>query len=394
MRKATIYNTATAAAISTIATIGLLSSSATPAAAQFGSAEQFGKEALKAVAIGYAVKQTAGPLNQFINAVTLRNGLQDRQTTKVVPMLSVGDKTYIGGAQVSGPASLVSQTQAVWQVEGSKTIGDGVYRAKALIPSNSLNPLALRRVQKVGVTAIIDVATGGPLKIEGPYSRPLRGGDIVKAGAVAVGVNAAARQINDFVNAITFNRSAQSTKVVPMATFGEKAFVGAAQLSGSSTTLPTAKTLWQYEDLFDRGRFRVKILIPTNGIDPRNLRRVSGVGLTALIDTSIQRQANSIEPRRQSNPPIAAVPPRNPSNGDGRPVILEGGRYARLPSGEIVDLSKLPPGQLKKLGLGRPDNGKHKGWNKDRNRGGDDDDEDDDEKRGKGRGKGKGKGDG
>jgi hypothetical protein len=39
-----------------------------------------------------------------------------------------------------------------------------------------------------------------------------------------------------------------------------------------------------------------------------------------------------------------------------------------------VDLSRLPPGQLKKLGLGKHDNGKHKGWYKDHgNKHGDDD---------------------
>jgi hypothetical protein len=375
------------------AAMGMLwNGTASPACAQFDSLENFGKETLKAAAIGYAVKQTAGPLNQFINAITLRNGLKDTQTTKVVPMLSFGDKTYIGGAQVSGPTSLVSQTQAVWQVEGSKMIGDGMYRAKALVPSNSLNPLALKRVQKVGVTAVIDVATGGPLKVEGPYSRPLRGGDIVKAGAVAVAVNAASRQINDFVNTITFNKSAQSTKVVPMATFGEKAYVGAGQLSGSTTTLPQAKTLWQYEDLFDRGRFRVKILIPTNGVNPTNLRRIPGVGLTALIDTSIQRQAEYIEPKRQMPPPpvaAAPLPPSDISRGarPGDVVLRDGRRYVLLSDGRWVDISKLPPGQLKKLGLGKSDNGKHKGWYKDKG----DNRDDDDKGRGRGRGKGKGR---
>ena len=250
-------------------------------------------------------------------------------------------------------------------------IGDGLYRVKALVPSKSLNPLQLSRVPKVGVTAIIDVATGGPLRVEGPYSKPVRGGDLLKTGAVVVAVNAAAKPLNDFVNTLTFNKSnTGSTKVVPMATFGEKAFVGAGQLSGSTNTLPTAKALWQYEDLFDRGRFRVKILVPTNA-DPMKLRRISGVGMTALIDTSIQRQAKSLAPKPAPKPaarPVALlpIPHRSHPQPPAPPIIVVAPPHHHHEEDvRYVDLSRLPPGQLKKLGLGKHDNGKHKGWYKD-----------------------------
>lgn len=322
-----------------------------------------GKEALKGAAIGYAVKQSAKPLNSFINTISLRQGLADKQTTKVVPMLSLGDKGYIGAAQVSGPAVMIAKTQAVWQVEGSKMIGDGVYRVKALVPSNSLSPLKISRVQKVGINAVIDVATGGPLNREGPYSRDVRGGDLVKAGAIAVAVNAAAKPLNDFVNGITLNRSNLATKVVPMATFGEKAFVGAGQLSGANATLGKAKALWQYEDLFDRGRFRVKLLIPTDGANPLKLRRVQGVGLSALIDASIQRQSATLEPRRdnrQSNPVVVAPVSNRNGGGGARPtpgtVIYRdsAGRIIRRDSHEYDDDDRK----------GHKNKGKKKGWYK------------------------------
>jgi hypothetical protein len=333
-----------------------------PASAQLPrEVGQIGTEILKGAAIGYAVKQSAKPLNQFINAVTLRQGVQDRQTTKVVPMLSFGDKTYIGGAQVSGPLSVINKTEAVWQVEGSKRIGDGIYRVKALVPSNSLNPLKLSRVPGVGVTAVIDVATGGTIG-EGPYSRPVRGGDLIKAGAVALAVNAAARQLNDLINAITFNNNRSQTKVVPMATFGEKAYVGGGQLSGSPTQIAKAKLLWQYEDLFDRGRFRVKVLVPTDAASPTRIRRVPGVGLSALIDTTIQRQADTLEPRRPNNPapPVVAVPGRPDDRRDP----------PRRDEDDDRDDRRRP--------------GKRKGWYKD------DDPNSPGQSSGKGRGKGKG----
>jgi hypothetical protein len=373
----------TGTAAATLLGLGILTGAPNAAHAQKIDWNDLGKETLKGAAIGYAVKQTAGPLNQFINTVTLRQGLADKQITKVVPILSLGDKGYIGGAQVSGPASLIAKTQAVWQVEGSKQIGDGVYRVKALVPSDSLNPLKIRRVQKVGVNAIIDVATGGPLTKEGPYSLPVRGGDLIKTGAIAVAVKAAAKPLNDFVNAITLNRSALATKVVPTATFGEKAFIGAGQLSGSANTLPSAGALWQYEDLFDRGRFRVKILVPTTG--DLKLRRIQGVGLTALIDASIQRQAPTLAKRNGGGGAPSVLPAPLPVPGRGQ--AGGGGDVGRPHPGGLTEeqISRLPPGIRKKMGYGPHDNGKHKGWYKDRGR----DDHEEDEGPGRGRGKGK-----
>ena len=337
---------------------------ARPAQAQFVDPGELLKEGVKTVAIGAAVNAAAKPLNQFINTVTLRHGIQDRQTTKVVPMLSLGDKGYIGGAQVSGPSASLAKVKAVWQVEGSKKIGDGVYRVKALVPSDSLSPLSIRRVQKVGINAVIDVATGGPLRKEGPYSKGVRGVDIAKTAAIAVAVNAAARPINDFVNTVTLNKSALSTKVVPAATLGEKAFIGAAQLSGSTTTLPQAKALFQYEDLFDRGRFRVKILIPVNGVNVTKIKRVQGVGLTALLDTTMTRQVDSLQARRPEQ--------QGGGSSRGQSLPFPGGDAVRLPGGLApngVDPRALPPGIAKKYGLGRHDNGRHKGWDKQKEKG-------------------------
>lgn len=331
---------------------GAVLTATTPARAQKIDLKSLAGEAIKGAAIGYAVKQSAKPLNQFINAITLRQKVRDTQTTKVVPMLSLGDKGYIGAAQVSGPYQLINKTQAVWQVEGSKQWGDGVYRIKALVPSDSLNPLKLRRVQKVGVSAVIDVATDGPLRREGPFSRSLGVGDVIKAGAIAVAVSAASKPLNTFVNTITFNRNALATKVVPLATFGEKAYVGGGQLSGSTTTLPKARALWQYEDLFDRGRFRVKILVPTEGVNPLKLRRVPGVGLTALIDTSIQRQAATLAPSNSSRDPLLG----------GLGGLLGDRKEAEKATQTGSSIGRdLPPGIAKKLGLGKHDNGKSKG---------------------------------
>lgn len=104
---------------------------------------------------GAVVKAIAGPVDEFINTVTFNKGAKLEGHTKVVPIVSMGDGTHIGAAQVGGNSkAAVEKTQAVAQIEASFK---GI-RIKILVPIDSLNPLQqFRRVQGVGVTAIIDV---------------------------------------------------------------------------------------------------------------------------------------------------------------------------------------------------------------------------------------------
>jgi hypothetical protein len=105
---------------------------------------------------GGAVVKALGPqLNEFINTITFNKGAKYSGHTKVVPIVSIGSGTHIGAAQVGGTnKSEVDRTKAVAQLEGEFSR----IRARALIPIDSENPLQqFRRVQGVGVTAIIDV---------------------------------------------------------------------------------------------------------------------------------------------------------------------------------------------------------------------------------------------
>jgi len=75
--------------------------------------------------------------------------------TKVVPIISAGSGTHVGAAQVMGPAAQVSKVRAVAQVEG-KALG-GAIRIRALIPVSTTSVTDIRRVDGVGVSAILDV---------------------------------------------------------------------------------------------------------------------------------------------------------------------------------------------------------------------------------------------
>jgi hypothetical protein len=104
---------------------------------------------------GALVKTFATQINDFINTLTFNKGVGYEGYTKVVPIVSIGTGTRIGAAQVGGVTkAAVDRTKAVGQLEGEFSR----VRAKALIPIDSENPLKqFKRVQGVGVTAIIDV---------------------------------------------------------------------------------------------------------------------------------------------------------------------------------------------------------------------------------------------
>ena len=70
---------------------------------------------------------------------------------------------------------------------------------------------------------------------------------------------------------------------------GAKAYLGAMQVAGPAHLVNRVKAVWQYEGLFDRGRARLRVLVPSDSLNPLDIRRVRGVGATAIIDTVFLR---------------------------------------------------------------------------------------------------------
>jgi hypothetical protein len=111
-------------------------------------------DVLKGGAIGLFVKQFSRPLNDAINKVTLQHGVEIKQVTKVVPIVSVGKGGFAGAAQVMGEQADVDRVKAVAQLEGTFTKA----RFKVLIPIESEQAVSnIKRVVGVGVTAVIDI---------------------------------------------------------------------------------------------------------------------------------------------------------------------------------------------------------------------------------------------
>ena len=249
-------------------------------------AEGFTTEIFTAAAVGAAVSAGGPEINKFVNTVTFNKGVPENISTKVVPILSVGEKGYIGAAQVAGPETYVSKVKAVWAYDDN--FSNNEFRLRILVPSGSINPLQLSKVQKVGITAVVDISLSGSFKNE-TLSRSITTTDVIKAGAVAIAISAAASPLNKAINTVTGGASA-NTKVVPIISVGEKAYIGGVQVSGAQADVTRVKAALQYEAAFSTGRYRVRAAIPISSINPLKTSRIQGVGITAIIDTSIADQ--------------------------------------------------------------------------------------------------------
>ncbi len=126
-----------------------------------------------AVVVGDTVVVTADPYQAALNgttpqrlATTWRDNLaaavstqvagfrgeQERGSSKVVPIVSLGSGIRVGAAQISGPASNVSQASVVGQVEASF---QDVARIRIFVPLRSVTNI--QRVPQVNVRAYGDI---------------------------------------------------------------------------------------------------------------------------------------------------------------------------------------------------------------------------------------------
>lgn len=110
---------------------------------------------LKAGGVIAVVKVFGRQINDVINTVLMNRKLENKQATKVVPIISIGSGAYIGAAQVMGDKNAVKKVEAVAQIEVDLP---GSARGKILIPiDNATNLSKIRRVYKVGISAVIDI---------------------------------------------------------------------------------------------------------------------------------------------------------------------------------------------------------------------------------------------
>lgn len=110
----------------------------------------------KVVAGSAIVRGLSKELNNFINTIFINNHIENKNQTKVVPILTLSSsRGTIGAAQVSGPEYKLKEVRSVLMLEEDF---QGKYRIKMYVPCNSSNPFkGPKRVYGVGVTAVMDI---------------------------------------------------------------------------------------------------------------------------------------------------------------------------------------------------------------------------------------------
>jgi hypothetical protein len=116
-------------------------------------------------------------------------------------------------------------------------------------------------------------------------------GSVIKVGGVAVVVDKFGPQINDFINKLMANKHLEpkdATAVVPILSIGSGGYIGAAQVMGRQENVDKCKAVVQIEgNAMFGGSIRAKALVPVGSKSTKNIQRVEGVGVSAIIDIKI-----------------------------------------------------------------------------------------------------------
>jgi hypothetical protein len=114
-------------------------------------------------------------------------------------------------------------------------------------------------------------------------------GDIIKVGGIALAVRHFGPEMNRAINKLQgFSDSQETmTKVVPILSVGSGGHIGAAQVMGPPDLVRRVQAVAQLETTF-LGAARLKALVPIDSDrNLKSLRRVVGVGVSAIIDLRI-----------------------------------------------------------------------------------------------------------
>lgn len=116
-------------------------------------------------------------------------------------------------------------------------------------------------------------------------------GDVVKIGAVGLAVDRFGGQINTALNKVTANKNLstdEATKVVPIISLGSGGYIGAVQIIGAKQNVEKCKAVVQIEVKQVLGKnIRAEVLVPVGSKTTSNIKRIYGVGVSAVIDIRI-----------------------------------------------------------------------------------------------------------
>jgi len=116
-------------------------------------------------------------------------------------------------------------------------------------------------------------------------------GDVAKVGIVGLAVDKFGPQINSALNKVTANKNLstdEATNVVPIISLGGGGYIGAVQVIGAKENVDNCKAVVQIEVNQVIGKnIRAKVLVPVGSKTTSNIKRIYGVGVSAMIDIRI-----------------------------------------------------------------------------------------------------------
>ncbi len=141
----------------------------------------------------------------------------------------------------------------------------------------------MKKASYIALAGLVAVAGMTPVVTE---AQGLKG--ILKGGAIAVLVSNFGKEIDKGINKVTGTRktNVEYTKVVPVISAGQGAYVGAVQVMGTKSRIDRVKAVAQIEGRAGDVRFRA--LVPVSTMNPtKNPSRVRGVGVSGLVDVNL-----------------------------------------------------------------------------------------------------------
>jgi uncharacterized protein YwlG (UPF0340 family) len=113
---------------------------------------------------------------------------------------------------------------------------------------------------------------------------------ILKGGGIAFLVSQFGKDINSALNRLTRTKdrtNTYATKVVPVLSAGTGTQVGAVQIMGPPSQVDKVSAVAQVESNFRALDLRIRALIPVATKNVTNIKRVTGVGISGLIDVKL-----------------------------------------------------------------------------------------------------------
>lgn len=149
----------------------------------------------------------------------------------------------------------------------------------------------MKRLAWCVVILLLAAALAAPART---YAQDL--GQLIKVLGIGFVVRQFGPQINSFINTLLQNNNVATrdmTKVVPILNVAVginqpgSAYIGAAQVSGPQERVNQVQAVALLEADFQNA-FRIKALVPVDSLEPwKGMRRVLGVGVSAVIDLKI-----------------------------------------------------------------------------------------------------------